>query len=280
MTGKIIKINDYKLTYGQGTVYATVYAAFAYNGSKYIIYSRDENKLYWGSLFIRKNEAVVMQSKGIDSSCVKDYVDLIINNKKDEKYETISLDDINSIQIIDELLCDFKVDLQELYDKTIPKKEVVNADSNVEKKGISIMNLFFILFLLVLGAFFFFNPEVITGKNVTYNCNKTYSHDKLPANVSERIKLVFTSKGVISSIDIRTDYVFSNHTFYNEFRENSEFYQYFKNGDTYKFDDSTYTYRLFSKVDVKNDYFGATKKDELISYYENDNYKCEIVNEE
>ena len=49
-------------------------------------------------------------------------------------------------------------------------------------------------------------------------------------------------------------------------------------GDTYKFIDDTYTYRVFSKIDTSNDYFMPTKLDELISYYKDNNYSCKEEN--
>ena len=51
-------------------------------------------------------------------------------------------------------------------------------------------------------------------------------------------------------------------------------------GDTYKFDDSSYTYRLFSKVDVSKDYFLPKDKEELISYYQDNNYTCKQTGDE
>ena len=48
-------------------------------------------------------------------------------------------------------------------------------------------------------------------------------------------------------------------------------------GDTYKFIDENYTYRLFSSVDVTVDFFLPTDESELISYYKEDNYICKAV---
>lgn len=279
MNGKVIKLNDYKLKYGEGTIYVNVFSAFKYNGNKYVIYSYDNSKLYWGSLFIRNNEAVVMISKSDDKDIVKDFVFSVINEDKNEKYQIISLEKINSIQVIDEHICDFTIDIVKLDDLTIPKKKVVEEETT-DKKGVSYMAIFFILFLLALGAFFFFNPEVLLGKNITYICKKSYIHDKLPASVNEELKLVFDNKENIISINNKSDFVFTDTTYYKNFRDNSYFYQYFKDGDTYKFEDETYTYRLFSSIDVKNDYFGPTSMDELLDYYAKDNYKCVVSDEE
>ena len=49
--------------------------------------------------------------------------------------------------------------------------------------------------------------------------------------------------------------------------------------DTYKFDDISYTYRVFSKVDVENNYFLPSGEEELITYFKNDGYNCKIKEE-
>ena len=125
--------------------------------------------------------------------------------------------------------------------------------------------------------FFFFNPEVINGKNVYYTCSKSYDHEKLPASVIENVELEFNGHGTIIDIKVKSDYVFNDVNYYKEFRDKSYFYQYFSDGDTYKFDDSTYTYKLFSSINTKEDFFLPTNKDGLIKHYQDDNYTCKVV---
>lgn len=281
MFGKVIRLNDFKFTFGQETVYLNVFAVFKNkkSGNKYIIYSYDNKKLYSGSAFIKNNEIVVMISKSEEDDVIKDFTNKLANEEDDDNYEIISLDKITSIQIIDEKLCNFDVDINKLYDITIPKPEVKKEEVPPKKSG-SIATLFFVIFILIVAAFLFFNPEIFTGKNEEYVCSKSYSHNKLPASVNEKIELIFSSKGVIMSIDIKSDYVFSDVSYYKEFRDKSYFYQYFKEGDTYKFDDNTYTYRLFSSISTEENYFLPSAKGELLDYYQKDGYTCKVVNDE
>lgn len=281
MFGKVIRLNDFNFTFGQETVYLNVFAVFKNkkSGNKYIIYSYDNKKLYSGSAFIKNNEIVVMISKSEEDAVIKDFTNKLANEEDDDNYEIISLDKITSIQIIDEKLCNFDVDINKLYDITIPKPEVKKEEVPPKKSG-SIATLFFVIFILIVAAFLFFNPEIFTGKNEKYVCSKSYSHNKLPASVNEKIELIFSSKGVIMSIDIKSDYVFSDVSYYKEFRDKSYFYQYFKEGDTYKFDDSTYTYRLFSSISTEENYFLPSAKGELLDYYQKDGYTCKVVNDE
>ena len=75
MFGKVIRLNDFKFTFGQETVYLNVFAVFKNkkSGNKYIIYSYDNKKLYSGSAFIKNNEIVVMISKSEEDDVIKDF---------------------------------------------------------------------------------------------------------------------------------------------------------------------------------------------------------------
>jgi len=284
MIGKKIRINDYKFTYGKEVMYVNVYGAFksVKSGNKYVIYSyiddvNKKNKLYYGSVFVRNNELVVMLSKDTKEDSVKEFTTDILSDKNEDNYEIISLKDIDSIQIIDDAPVSFDVDMNKLYDKTIPKVKVTKKEDK-PKKRVSIGYIFLILFIIVVALFFFVNPEALKGKDKEYTCTKSYTHEKLPANINEKVELVFTSKNVISTINITSDYVFNDTDYYKEFRDNSYFYQYIEKGDTYKFDDDNYTYRLFSKIDTSNDYFMPSKLEELLTYYKDKGYSCKENN--
>ena len=284
MIGKKIRINDYKFTYGKEVMYVNVYGAFksGKSGNKYVIYSyiddvNKKNKLYYGSVFVRNNELVVMLSKDTKEDSVKEFTTDILSDKNEDNYEIISLKDIDSIQIIDDAPVSFDVDINKLYDKTMPKVKVTKKEDKT-KKRVSIGYIFLILFIIVVALFFFVNPEVLKGKDKEYTCTKSYTHEKLPANINEKVELVFTSKNVISTINITSDYVFNDTDYYKEFRDNSYFYQYIEKGDTYKFDDDNYTYRLFSKIDTSNDYFMPSKLEELLTYYKDKGYSCKENN--
>ena len=164
MFGKVIRLNDFKFTFGQETVYLNVFAVFKNkkSGNKYIIYSYDNKKLYSGSAFIKNNEIVVMISKSEEDAVIKDFTNKLANEEDDDNYEIISLDKVTSIQIIDEKLCNFDVDINKLCDITIPKPEVKKDEVPPKKSG-SIATLFFVIFILIVAAFLFFNPEIFTG---------------------------------------------------------------------------------------------------------------------
>ena len=278
MNGKVIKLNDYKFNFGQETIFLNVFAVFKNikNGNKYIIYSYDNKKLYCGSAFVKNNEIIVMISKGENDNDIKKFVKELINNNYQEEYEIISLDKVNSIQVIDEAICDVDVDIKKLNDITIPKPKVVEKEI-VPKKKVNFTIVFLLVFILVVAMFFFFNPEVINGKNVYYACSKSYDHEKLPASVIENVELEFNGHGTIIDIKVKSDYIFNDVNYYKEFRDKSYFYQYFSDGDTYKFDDNTYTYKLFSSINTKEDFFLPTDKDGLIKHYQDDNYTCKVV---
>lgn len=280
MIGRVIRLSDYKFVYGQETVYINVYGVFKNkkNGNKYIVYSYDNKKIYYGSFFVRDNAGTVMVSKDINKDIVKDFIDDIISNKQGNWYEIISLESIESIQIIDELEYDLAVDVDRLNELTIPKV-IDKEEEKVPKKKNSFFAIGIMLLLIILSLFFIVNPEVILGKNIIYSCSRTYSHDKLPAAVTENRIIVFNSKEEIISMDINTDYVFNDYSYYDEFKNKSYFYNYIDEADTYKFDDNNHTYRIFSTVDVNNNYFLPNLLEELIEYFENNGYNCKTEEE-
>lgn len=283
MIGKVIRVNDYKFSYGQETVYLNVYAVFKNKRSsdKYIIYSYDNNKIYCGSVFIREQELIVMNSRDDINTIVSDFISLFFENKRDEKYEIVSLDDIVSVQIIDESICNMDIDIVRLYNLTIPKVEEKKNDVKPKKKGkVSFVTICLFSLFVVLILFFYFNPEVILGKNRIYSCSKKYIHSELPASVNDELTLTFNSKGIILNIDVTSDYIFNDTDYYVEFKDKSYFYKYFNEGDTYKFNDDNYTYRLFSKINTEEDYFLPNVEEELISYYNDNDYECKMIEEE
>lgn len=220
MNGKVIKLNDYKFNFGQETIFLNVFAVFKSikNGNKYIIYSYDNKKLYCGSAFIKNNEIIVMVSKGENDDDIKNFVKKLIDNNYQEEYEIISLDKVNSVQVIDEVICDVDVDISKLNDITIPKPKVVKEEV-VPKKKVNFTIVFLLVFILVVAMFFFFNPEVINGKNVYYTCSKSYDHEKLPASVIENVELEFNGHGTIIDIKVKSDYIFNDVNYYKEFRD-------------------------------------------------------------
>lgn len=280
MIGKRIRISDYKFTYGQETVYINVFGVFKNikSGNKYIVYSYDNKKLYFGSFFVKDNIGTVMVSKDTDKDIIKNFIDNVISGNNDNSYEIENLDSIQSIQIIDELIYDYSVDINKLDEITMPKEKIEEVKETPKKK-VSLFVIGIMVLLIVIGVFFFVNPEVIIGKNIIYSCDKNYRHNELPATINENRIFTFNSKGIIISIDINTDYVFNDIDYYNEFKNKSYFYKYVEEADTYKFDDTNYTYRVFSKIDVNTDYFLPANKEELISYFENDGYNCKIKEE-
>jgi len=281
MQGKRLRVNEYKLTYGQETMYINMYGAFKNkkNGNKYTIYSyENKNKLHYGTFFQRGKEAVIMSSKEDISEIIKEFTESLLNSSENEKYEILSLNEIETAQIIDEHKLNIAVDLNKLKDLTIPKIIVKEEkEENKDKKPVSIAGIFFTLFVIVVIAFFFVNPEVIMGKDKNYFCTKSYSHKSLPAEVYEELLITFNGKGEVINIDKTSDYKFTNPDRYKEFVDKSEIYQYMNEGDTYKLIEVESKYRVFSNIKIEETELIPKKEDELISYYQKNEYTCKVV---
>ena len=283
MNGKRIKVNDFKFKYGQDTIFINVFGAFKYkkNNNKYVVYSYDNSKLYYGSLFIRDNELVIMLSKNDSEDLIDKFLDDILNGNNDDNFEDISLDKITGAQIIDEGVINKKIDINKLDELTIPKKKVhEEAVENKKKKGISISGIFFVLFIVVVVAFFFFNPEVIMGKDKNYVCNIKYNHKTLSIPVIEKVKLTFNGKSKIKSSMVTYDYIFKSDSEYNKFKNSGEFYKYLNEGDTYKFIDKDKTYRVMFNINDLREYFSFEDEDSILEYYNEKDYKCNKIETE
>lgn len=283
MNGKRIKVNDFKFKYGQETVFINVFGAFRYkkNNNKYAVYSYDNSKLYYGSLFIRDKELVIMLSKDDNEDLIDSFLNNVLNNEKNTAFEIISLDNINSAQIIDEGIIKKKIDINKLDELTIPKKKVQEVvNKNKKKKRISISGIFFALFIVVVVAFFFFNPEVIMGKDKKYVCDREYNHNTLSILIREEVKLTFSGKGKIKNSVVTNNYIFNSDSRYNKFKNNGEFYKYMNEGDTYKFVDEEKTYRVMTNIENLGEYFSSEDEDSILEYYNGNNYKCKKIETE
>ena len=283
MNGKRIKVNDFKFKYGQETIFINVYGAFKYkkNSNKYVVYSYDNSKLYYGSLFVRNNEIVIMLSKDDSEELIDKFLNNILSDTSDNNFETISLDKITEAQIIDEGIVTEKFDISRLNELTIPKEKVKqDTTQNEKKKSVSISGIFFALFIIVVVAFFFFNPEAIMGKDKSYACSTEYNNSTLSTIVREEIKFIFDGKGKIKNVTVTSDYIFNSDTRYNKFKNDGEFYKYMDEGDTYKFIDEEKTYRVMSNVEDLREYFSTDDEDSILEYYSEKNYDCKKIETE
>ena len=198
MIGKKIRINDYKFTYGKEVMYVNVYGAFksVKSGNKYVIYSyiddvNKKNKLYYGSVFVRNNELVVMLSKDTKEDSVKEFTTDILSDKNEDNYEIISLKDIDSIQIIDDAPVSFDVDINKLYDKTMPKVKVIKKEDK-PKKRVSIGYIFLILFIIKKNLRTFSVHKLISVEQVVgiEPTSSAWKAEVLPLNYTCKVFLL------------------------------------------------------------------------------------------
>ena len=178
-----------------------------------------------------------------------------------------------------EAICDVDVDIKKLNDITIPKHKVVEKEV-VPKKKVNFTIVFLLVFILVVAMFFFFNPEVIVGKDKNYVCDREYNHNVLYVFVKEEVKLTFSGKGKIKNSVVTNNYIFNSDSRYNKFKNNGEFYKYMNEGDTYKFIDEEKTYRVMSNIKDLREYFSSEDEDSILEYYNEKNYKCKKIEKE
>ena len=276
MIGRRILINDYKFAYEKAAGYLNVYAAFMLSKKQcYIIYSYDNKKIYYGNLYVKNRIGTIMITQEADD-IIKEFIDNLVNNKVNNNYQVIDLNYIDSIQIIDEKLCDFSVDINKVYNITMPKE--VDKRTIDNKKNKSIIPVIIVLFLFAgIGIYLYINKNSLIGDN-EYICEKTYKHEELPADVNEEINISFVN-GNLSKVKVILEHVFTDTNYYKEFKDSNMFYKYMEKGYTYKFDDDAYIYRTFNEINIDKNFSLPKKENKLISYYISNDYKCNLKEE-
>lgn len=276
MNGKKIKLNDYKFTYGQETIYLNVIGFFKHqNGNKYLIYSYDnDSKLHYGVAHPRNKEIVIMTAKTDIKEIIKSYLATLLEGSENKKIESLSLKEIESIQIIDDYTYDEPVDIPKLIDLTIPKPKAKEEEKKTNTI-IAVAPIFFALFIFVVAAFFIINPQIFIGDDEKYVCIKTYPHEKLPANVIDTETVTFNGKGELIRYDKYVDNIFTDIEYYRNFKL-GEFYKYLS-AQGYKFLDETYTFRLLYENSIDENFKLSKDKTNLLDYYNDNGYSCEEV---
>lgn len=280
MIGKIIKVHDYTFVYGQDIMYINVFGAFknTKSGERYIVYSYDDKKIYYGSFFVKDNIGTIMISKNTNKDSVKEFIEDILSERKNKEIEIVDLGNVDSVQVIDEVLYDLDVDVKRLSDMTIPKRIDNDSSNGGNVKNKSIVPLIIILIILVLGIIFIVSTKYISEKREVYVCSKEYNHEELPAGMKEDILLSFNYSNSLTSVEKRLDYIFNDSKYYIDFKNKNYFYKYMDEADSYKFIDEEKTYRLFYSVNV-DDFSLSKDEDVLLKYYEDNGYKCSLEEE-
>lgn len=289
MNGKVLKVVEYNLSFGENTRKINVYGLFRYkkNNNLYIIYS-DTNLQYnyisYGSSHIKEGSVLSMAiTHPEDEEIIKEYVYKVVHQQKLDNFEIISLETINGIELIsaNKLAVDPNV-LKQLADLTLPKeKEETKTEPQEEQpKKRSFKVLFFPLLLVIIGLgiyFFLATPKKSTGSIKVFTCTKTYQHTTLNASVEEKNTYQFSLQEQLQKVTEKKTYHFKEEKDYQDFIQKGTIYKYIPDEDegTFQKNDQAFTLTTTTYQEVNISYNQPTNYEEALSFQQKEGYTCE-----
>lgn len=289
MNGKQIKVIEYNLTFGSSVRLINVLGLFRYkkNNNLYIVYTDVEqnnyNIIYYGSSHIKDTSVLSMECKDPnDKEIIKEYIYKVTNNEDLSAYEFEPLDKIEGIEIISSNKIEVnKESLNKIIDITIPKKEEPKENTkekkNKKKSGKGIIAILLLL-IIAAGAYYLYTSQNKEQSYKQITCNKTYKHETLNAEIEEEQIFNFDINDKLEKVNTTKIYKFNDENVYYDFINTGTYYSYMpeedKEGGWDKNDDEL-TYKTTEVERIKIDYKKPTDYEEVLSYYKNEQYKCE-----
>lgn len=286
--GKKMVVSEYTLKFGNKDRYLNVFGCVKYktNGNQYIIYSDSINTgkdaLYYGMVHMNPDKLVVMECK--DGELIKELVWKLVNKKDLEDFTFLDIGDRTKVELISCSSYEVKPKiLKELEELTMEKPKEVKREEK-QKSGCGGFIVLIILMLIGCGGYYFYlNQDKFLGYGSEIVCNTSYDHEKLKnVLVREKIILKYDRYDKYEGVTINTSYIFEDYEEYKEFKSTGEYFKYQpdnyneSNGDGYKLEDATKTYRTIVNKGVNGDYFEETDYDKAISFYQEKGYTCEL----
>jgi hypothetical protein len=202
------------------------------------------------------------------------FIEDLLEDKLDS-YEIIDIQNKESVEIIS---CnELKLDndkLIKLEEKTIKVEEIVTEQPTKKKGNTKLILLFLFIFItMIIGGYIYINKDKIFIKNTKYQCELTYKHEELNADILETRTIDFTNNNLVK-MDIVVDFKFNDMADYQKVKFNKKEYEYsvYDQG-SYKYVDEEMKLRMFYNdfIDKK---LKATKSEGIIEHYRIKGYEC------
>lgn len=292
MNGKVLKVVEYNLTFGETTRQINVYGLFRYkkNNNLYIVYS-DTNTKYnyvsYGSSHIKNQSVLSMKvNNKEEEEIIKEYIFKVTSHEELTNFEMISLENIEGIELISSDKLELKEGLlQTLADLTIPKKKeeektipTTKVEIKSKKGGKKKVFLILIVLLLVLGLYFYFNFSFKNSKVVkTFTCTKTYQNDNLKAKVEEENTYHFGSNERLEFYEEKKLYQFLTVEDYQDFINKGLIYKYIPDDadSSFKQSETHHTFETYTKKEIDVSYNKKTSYEEALQEIKEEGYTCE-----
>lgn len=291
MNGKVLKVVEYNLTFGESTRLINVYGLFRYkkNNNLYIVYSDTNiqyNYISYGSSHIKDKSVLSMAvSTKEEEEIIKEYIFKVVNHEELSNFEMISLEKIDGIELISSNKLEIKGDvLKTLIDLTIPqikKEEKVAKEVTVQPKKKGNKKVLFIFLFLILvagGGYGYLQMRPKENKVIkTFTCTKTYQHNTLKAKVEEENTYHFGNSEKLEFYEEKKNYQFLTAEDYQDFINKGLIYRYIPEGNdsSFKQNEKKYNFQTYVKKTVDVSYDKKTTYEEALQEVKDEGYTCE-----
>lgn len=272
MAGKILKVATNDLSGKVDERKVVVFSCFKHIKymNDYVVFSFDgeysKKKLCFGSIHLKDKSLVIFSVK----DNIKKYIDeflLEYTSDKMENFKILDIDKLEKVEIISYNEMDYN-NLQLLDDKSIIRSVI--SENDVEKKPIFLYFIIFILVLLSIGlTLLYLYPDMFTIKYKELVCRSNLYDEKMMLNYDIEKDIKFDGNDKVIKNNVVKTYTFLDSNNYYEFKNNSNYEEYFSSGETYKFIDGELKLKLFySENYVIDDY------DEMLTYLKREGFSC------
>ena len=291
MNGKVLKVVEYNLTFGESTRLINVYGLFRYkkNNNLYIVYSDTNiqyNYISYGSSHIKdKSVLSIAVSTKEEEEIIKEYIFKVVNHEELSNFEMISLEKIDGIELISSNKLEIKGDvLKTLIDLTIPqikKEEKVAKEVTVQpkkKENKKVLFIFLFLILVAGGGYGYLQMRPKENKVIkTFTCTKTYQHNTLKAKVEEENTYHFGNSEKLEFYEEKKNYQFLTAEDYQDFINKGLIYRYIPEGNdsSFKQNEKKYNFQTYVKKTVDVSYDKKTTYEEALQEVKDEGYTCE-----
>jgi len=287
--GKRIKVNDFQVQVGRDDHMLNVYAVFKEEkrGDLFVIYTdnydENKNKLHYGSVHMKPDTLVVIDVRGKEE-VIKEFTWKLLNDREQEGFNIIDIKEFERVEIVssNELIVKSEV-ISKLADKTIQEEEKKEEVVVKEKKSSRILFRGFGLALCVVIAFCIVNKDMITGKNIKYDCKNVYLDQEIGTNREDIEYLAFDFNNNLTMRTITTKIIFDDEVKYQDYVSVATYYninsKFNEEDPKYVTDDVNKTVSIVEEVVLNENYNGKKNMDELLKELTEKNYQCTKVSE-
>jgi len=276
MNGKVLRVFNTDVNGKEDEREVLMFAMFNHKKymNKYAIFtiknSKETNKLYYGSIFLKENTVVIFNIKEELKSVILEFIEEYTKNNFQE-FELLDSSKYEKIELVNYNEMEYK-DINTLYHLSFPQ---VEEKKEVKKKKSPLSTIMTLLIIIAIPVIIYFYIQNENNKKTILKCNlSSYSYE---VNLDYEIDkiITFDKKKMIESINVTETYMFPSQEEYYNFKNENKHYEYFDIKGSYKYIDEERILKIFyEETTVARNY------EQIKSILEKEKYICKEENNE